>query len=189
MSTWTIRTKEYSFSSFFITWGWKDYKYDPVNMIAYIKMQLDLGIRRCARARLKGKNSGARFFNVRDEGDSSRYVSWLDIFMEIFGDTSSASLDQDRRLGGYSGRGGFRGEERTRQGGREERAAGMLGERPRNLLRAILPTTRRASGMGKVCVSLSLSRPRNVFYSDRRWDSLSLRRPCLLLFRVDIGFK
>lgn len=145
-------------------------RYGEYNHI-YINMQLGLSIRRRARARLNSQNSGARFLNVRDEEDSSWCVSWHDILMEIFGDTSSASLDP-----GSSSRRIFGMRRIPRRGGKESRRkrgrqSGCWARGPRNLLRAILPTTRRASGMGKARVSLSLSRPRNVFYSDRRWGS------------------
>jgi len=80
--------------------------------------------------------------------------------------------------------------EREREGGKgaeEGEASGMLGERePRNLLQAILPTTRRGSrGMGKARVSC----PRNVFYSDRRCGSSHATATLLTLFRVAVGFK
>lgn len=91
--------------------------------------------------------------------------------MEIFGNTSSASLFQDRRLEGYSGRGGFCGEERKRQEGIEGRQSGCWARGPRNLLRAILPTTCRASGMRKARVSLVLE-----MYFIATEDGVSLRR-------------
>lgn len=88
--------------------------------------------------------------------------------MEIFGDTSSASLDRDRRHGGYSGCGGFRGEEGKREGGREKgsRDAG----REDRVIYCEQYYRRHAERAGWE-KPVPLSRPRNVFYSDRRWGS------------------
>lgn len=94
--------------------------------------------------------------------------------MKIFGDTGGSSRPgSSRRIFGTRQ---IPRRKRETEGTTEDegRDRGCWERGASNLLQAILPTTRRGSrGMGKARVS----RPRNVFYSDRRWGSRATATP------------